>query len=222
MDSGSIIRVPPSPETLAGALPGDRWRVLHRDRRRAPASRCTRSWAPGSASAKSPERSRTCSPPVRPRSCSSAERSPRFSSRGFRETQRAHRRPGGHARGGTRRGDARWERERVRRAPGVRAGCGAVGLAAELRRSGASRSRVAAHVPSRVHRRRPGRGAHPSGDRRELPRDAREPGQPRHHDVPLGDLRRDVRRRIVRRPQLQAVHRLHAGAAAAAPGCRPP
>ena len=39
-----------------------------------------------------------------------------------------------------------------------------------------------------------------------------QPGQPRHHDVALGDIRRNVRGRIVRSAELQAVRRLHARA----------
>ena len=80
----------------------------------------------------------------------------------------------------------------MRRPPGVRAGGRAVGLVVELGRNIAPRSRVAAHVSSRVYRRRPGCRAHPPCHRCELPREAREPGQPRDHNGPRSDLRRDL------------------------------
>ena len=161
------------PGDAAGALRGDRRRVLHRDRRRAPARGVRGARLP-------PRRARgVAGDHGRVRrgrgrcSCSSVERCPPSSSRGFRDARHPHRVAGGHARGGARRSVARRKRERVRRAAGVRAGRGPVGLGAELGRPGASWCRVAAHLPSRVHRRRPGRGAHPSRDRPELPRDAR-------------------------------------------------
>ena len=64
--------------------------------------------------------------------------------------------------------------------------------------------RVPAHVPARPRRRRPRRAPERPRDRRRLHRDARQPGQPRDHDLTLGGLPRHVRRAIGRRRDLQA------------------
>ena len=157
-------------------------------------ARSTRSWAPGSASATSRERSRTCSRPARPCSCSWAERCRRSSSRGFRETRPAHRR--------------RWRprsrrRSSRRRPPGARTSATGCRCACRSRGRG-SRAELGRTVAPRVEWQLTcPRGYIVGGLDAELTHRAidvsflgrlGQPGQPRDHDVARGDLRRDVRR----------------------------
>ena len=69
---------------------------------------------------------------------------------------------------------------------------------------GASRPQVQYQLtcPTRLRRRRHRRGAERPGDRRLVPRHLREPRQPGRHDVPVGRLRRLLRRRRRAAPDL--------------------
>src|SRR5581483_6355626 len=97
------------------------------------------------------------------------------------------------------------------RADGLRPDRGPVGRPADVDRGTAGAHRVPAQLPEALRRRRARRGAQRSVDRRRLPRDPREPGHARSHDLAERGAVRHVRRRRPARGELPPARRLPAG-----------